>query len=149
MAVFRLLLRLYNPVDTIPPTVTINQAAGQVDPTNTGPILFTAVFSEAVLGFTSADISFVGSTVGGTLAAAISGTGPTYTVSVTGMTTAGNVVVSIPAASVTDLAGNPNIASTSTDNSVTWTVVTGVWILVTGAWNDAGIWIDSSLWKDV
>jgi hypothetical protein len=112
--------------DVTAPTVTINQAAGQADPANTSPILFTVVFSETVTGFTAADISFTGSTVGGTLAAAISGTGPTYTVSVTGMAAPnGNVVASIPAASVTDLAGNPNTASTSTDNSVAWTTGIG------------------------
>src|SRR5256886_6378490 len=36
-----------------PTTVTINQAAGQADPTSTAPITFTAVFSESVSGFTS------------------------------------------------------------------------------------------------
>jgi hypothetical protein len=108
--------------DVTAPTVTIDKAAGQADPATATPILFTVVFSETVTGFTAADISFAGSTVGGTLAAVISGTGPTYTVTVTGMTTDGNVVASVPAASVTDLAGNPNTASTSTDNIVAWTV---------------------------
>ena len=32
--------------DATAPTVTINQAAGQADPTNSSPINFTAVFSE-------------------------------------------------------------------------------------------------------
>ena len=36
------------------PTVTINQAAGQADPTNASPINFTVVFSEAVTGFDAA-----------------------------------------------------------------------------------------------
>jgi hypothetical protein len=103
--------------DVTPPTVTINQAGGQADPTGVSPILFTAVFSEPITGFTASDISFTGSTAGGTLSAAISGTGPTYTISVTGMTTSGTVVASIPAASVLDLSGNANTASTSTDNT--------------------------------
>ena len=34
--------------DATAPTVTINQAAGQADPTNALPINFTVVFSEAV-----------------------------------------------------------------------------------------------------
>jgi trimeric autotransporter adhesin len=106
--------------DVTPPAVTINKGAGQADPTSASPIVFDVVFSEPVTGFTTADISFSGSTAGGTLAASISGTGPTYTVSVTGMTTDGNVIASIPAASVVDLAGNPNTASTSTDNIVAW-----------------------------
>ena len=43
--------------DVTPPTVTINQAAGQADPTNAGPIHFTVVFSEPVTGFASADVT--------------------------------------------------------------------------------------------
>ena len=73
-------------VDKIAPSVTINQAAGQADPTSTSPINFTVAFSETVTGFTASDISFAGSTVGGTLSAAVTGTGPTYNVAVSGMT---------------------------------------------------------------
>jgi hypothetical protein len=51
---------------TVVPTVTVNQAAGQADPTNNGPIFFDVVFSAPVTGFNEADISFAGSTVGGT-----------------------------------------------------------------------------------
>jgi len=107
------------PPDTTPPTVTINKAAAQSDPTSSSPILFDVVFSEPVTGFTAADISFTGSTAG-TLAASITGTGPTYTVSVTGMSITGNVVASIPAAVVIDLAGNPNTVATFTDKTVAW-----------------------------
>ena len=38
------------------PSVTINQAVGQADPTSTGPIHFTAVFNEAVSGFATGDV---------------------------------------------------------------------------------------------
>lgn len=103
-----------------PPTVTINQAAGQADPTSSSPILFDVVFSEPVTGFTGSDVSFAGSTVGGSLAASVSGSGANYTVSVTGMSGSGTVVASIPAGAATDSAGNPSSASTSTDNSVTF-----------------------------
>ena len=110
-------------VEFQPPTVTINQAAAQLDPTNVGPILFTVQFSEAITGFTAADVSFTGSTVGGALAAAITGgtgAGP-YTISVTGMTGNGTVVASIPAGGVTSVnTGLGNAASTSTDNTVTF-----------------------------
>src|SRR5256884_4277942 len=51
--------------DPTPPTVTINQAAGQADPTSTAPITFTAVFSEPVSGFTGSDV-VIGGTAGGT-----------------------------------------------------------------------------------
>ncbi len=102
------------------PTVTINQAVTQPDPINQSPILFTAQFSEAVTGFGAGDISFAGSTAPGTLAATVTGTGPSYTVAVSGMTGNGTVVVSIPAASVIDAGGLGNSASTSVDNSVTF-----------------------------
>src|SRR5439155_503448 len=46
-----------------PTTVTINQAAGQADPTSTAPITFTAVFSKPVSGFTGRDV-----VIGGTAA---------------------------------------------------------------------------------
>jgi hypothetical protein len=106
------------PFDGVAPTVTINRAAGQADPTSVAPILFTVVFSEPVTGFTGGDVSLTGSTVGGTLATSVSGSGTTYTVSVSGMTSPGNVFASVPAGAAADLAGNTSGASTSTDNSV-------------------------------
>jgi hypothetical protein len=106
-------------LDSTSPTVTIDQAAGQEDPASDGPILFTVEFSEAVTGFSGADLSFAGSTAGSELVAEVTGSGSTYTVSVTGMSGAGTVVVSVPAAAAADAAGNTSGASTSTDNSVT------------------------------
>ena len=110
-------------VDTTAPSVTINQAAGQGDPTSASPINFTVTFNETVTGFAAGDISFAGSTVGGTLTATVTGTGPTYNVAVSGMTGSGSVVVSVPAGAATDAAGNASLASTSTDNSVTFGTV--------------------------
>ena len=109
-------------IDKTQPSVTINQAAGQADPTSASPINFTVTFSETVTGFTASDISFAGSTAGGTLTAAVTGTGPTYNVAVSGMTGTGNVVVSVPAGAATDAAGNASLASTSTDNTVAYNV---------------------------
>jgi hypothetical protein len=100
------------------PSVTIEQASGQADPTNQSPIEFTVTFSEEVTGFEETDIDFSGSTAPGSLSASISGSGPIYTVSVTGMVNDDTVVVSIPADVVQDMAGNSNTASTSLDNSV-------------------------------
>lgn len=108
--------------DTTAPSVTINKAATQDDPTTSGPVNFTVVFSEGVTGFIDADVSFTGSTAGGTLVATVTAVSKmTYNVAVTGMTTAGDVVASIPAGAATDLAGNLNLASTSTDNTVAFT----------------------------
>ena len=102
------------------PSVTINQASGQPDPTATSPINFTVVFSSSVTGFSNADVTITG-TAGGTKTAAVTGSGATYNVAVTGMTTAGTVMVTVPAAVATATGnGGPNLASTSTDNSVTW-----------------------------
>ncbi|HZX01785.1 hypothetical protein [Kribbella sp.] len=105
-------------VNNTRPSVTINQASGQADPTATVPIHFTAVFSEPVADFTSADVTV--SPAGASVD--VTGTGTTYTVSVSGLTTSGTVTVSIPANTVHDAAGAGNTASTSTDNSVTYDV---------------------------
>jgi len=104
--------------DTTPPTVTINQAVGQADPTNTLTINFTVVFSEAVTGFATGDVTLSGTA--GATTATVTGSGTTYNVAVSGMTASGTVIASIGAGVATDLAGNPNLASTSTDNSVTF-----------------------------
>jgi len=106
--------------DTTPPTVTIDAAAAQADPSSAASVFFTARFSEPVTGFDAGDIVLAGSSAGGTLAATVTG-GPTvYDVSVSGMTSAGSVVATIPAGAALDLAGNPSLASTSTHNSVAW-----------------------------
>jgi hypothetical protein len=107
-------------VDTTPPTVTINQATAQTDPTATSPINFTVTFSEPVTGFDATDIDLSTSTATGTLTPTITGGGPVYTVAVNGMTGSGNVIASIKANGVTDPVGNNNTVSTSTDNSVTY-----------------------------
>jgi CSLREA domain-containing protein len=105
-------------IDTTAPTVTINQAAGQPDPTNTSPINFTVIFSEAVTGFDSTDVQLSGTA--GATTAVVTGSGTTYNVAVSGMTANGTVIATIPAGRATDAAGNPNTTSTSTDNTVTF-----------------------------
>src|SRR5207302_849132 len=106
--------------DTTPPTVTINQAAGQANPTSASPINFTAVFSEPVSGFSGAGVTISG-TAGGTKTVTVSGGPSAYNVAVSGMTTSGTVIASIPAGVAQDTAGNLNTASASTDNSVSFT----------------------------
>ncbi|HKB01463.1 MAG TPA: FG-GAP-like repeat-containing protein, partial [Gemmataceae bacterium] len=104
--------------DGTPPSVTINQAVGQNDPTNSASIQFDVQFSEPVTGFGPSDVSLVGSTVGGTLTVNVTGSLASYVVTVTGMTTGGSVIANIPAGGAADDAGNLNLASTSTDNEV-------------------------------
>ncbi len=105
--------------DSVRPAVTIDQAAGQNDPTSSSSVLFTVVFSENVTGFSTSDVTISG-TASGASVTDISGSGSTYTVTVSGMTATGTVIASIDAGLVTDSAVNSNQASTSTDNSVSY-----------------------------
>ena len=116
-------VRVFN--DATQTSVTINQAAGQADPTSSSPINFTAVFSKPVSGFTGAGVTLSG-TAGGTKTATVSGGPSTYNVAVSGMSSSGTVLASIPAGVASDAAGNLNTASTSTDNSVTFTPVSPI-----------------------
>ena len=100
------------------PSVTIDQDPSQTDPASASPILFRVVFDGAVAGFTSSDVLLSGTA--GATTATVAGSGPVYTVSVTGMTHSGTVTASIPAYAVTAVAipHEPNTGSTSTDNTV-------------------------------
>ncbi len=115
-------------VDNVGPQVTVNQASTQSDPTNTGPVHFTATFSESIntMTFTNSDIT-LGGTLGGTSVSSITQIAPndgtTFDVSVTVPSGNGTVIASIAAARVADLAGNTNGVSTSTDNSVRLDIV--------------------------
>jgi hypothetical protein len=99
------------------PTVTINQAAGQADPTASSPVNFTVVFSEPVSDFVTGEITFTG-TAPGTLVGTVTGSGTTYNVAISGMTGEGTVIPRILAGVAHDAAGNASLASTSTDNTV-------------------------------
>ena len=106
--------------DTTVPAVTVEQGAGQADPTDVPSIVFDVVFSEDVTGFTAADVVLGGSS-DPTTVVVTSISAADYTITVTGMTLEGTVTASIVAGGATDTAGNPNTASTSTDNEVTFT----------------------------
>lgn len=60
-----------------------DQPGGQADPTD-GAIVFDVVFSEPVFGFAAGDVLLSGTA--GATTATVSGSGTTYTVTVTGMT---------------------------------------------------------------
>ena len=124
----------YEAPDTTPPSVTIEQASGQADPTTNSPIHFTAVFSESVSGFTDSDLALSG-TAGATTASVTEvapNDGTTYDVTVSGMTAGGTVIASIPAAAAKDAAGNDNTASTSADNTVTYVTSSPTTLLYNG-----------------
>jgi hypothetical protein len=122
----------------VAPTVTVEQAAAQPDPTNDDPINFTATFSEAVTGFANADVT-VGGTAGGTLSATVTGGPTTYNIAVSGMTTDGTVTASILANKAVDAGEFGNLASTSSDNTVTWdtTAPTFLWVVSSTGSNSA------------
>ncbi len=112
----------FNPSDLISPSVTIDLAAGQAATTNVSPINFAVTFSEAVVNFAAAGVT-LGGTATGTLVATVtnpSGDQMTYNVAVSGMTGDGTVTISLAAGAAHDAVGNPCLASTSTDNSVTY-----------------------------
>ena len=99
-------------VDVNPPTVTIKQNPSQPDSTNAPPIIFDVVFSEPVQNFETGDIALSGSA--GANSAVVSGSGANYTVTVSGMTQSGTVIVpNIPANVAQDLSGKQNTASTT------------------------------------
>jgi hypothetical protein len=101
-----------------PVPVTIDQTAGQPDPTNGSPITFDVNFGVPVYGFNSTGVSLAGSTVGGALNAQVSGSGSSYTVTVSGMDGEGTVVASIPAGAAVDAQSNSSLDFTSTDDQV-------------------------------
>jgi Bacterial Ig-like domain len=108
-------------IDRTPPTVTIEQAGGQADPTNALPIVFDVTFNEAVAGFDASDVTVAGTATGVTFD--VNGSGAAYTVEVDGATGDGTVVPSLPADAAADAAGNTSGASTSADNSVAYDTV--------------------------
>jgi predicted extracellular nuclease len=82
--------------DTTAPTVTINQASGQADPTSSSPINFTVVFSEPVIGFATGDVTLERHGRGDDGHSDEVSDGPTtYNVAVSGMTGDGTVIASI------------------------------------------------------
>jgi len=100
------------------PSVTINQAGGQSDPESGATINFTVVFSESVTGFATGDVTLSGTA--GATTGTVTGSGTTYNVAVTGMTSNGTVIATINAGVAINGSSVANQASTSTDNSVTW-----------------------------
>lgn len=103
--------------DETPPSVTIDQAASQPDPTNLSSINFTVVFSEPVTNFFTGDVALSG-TAGAVTATVTQITGAIYHVAVSGMTLDGSVIANVNAGVATDAAGNSNTSSTSADNQV-------------------------------
>jgi hypothetical protein len=126
-------------VDTTTPTVTINQAVDQTDPTNTSPIRFDVAFGEAVTGFNNADVIIAGMAMTPNITVSDSGDHIRYSVEVAGMTEGETVTATIPADAALDSSGNLSAASSSTDNSVTYRTTSKFpWLLLQPALNYNG-----------
>jgi RHS repeat-associated protein len=107
-----------NILDTRRPTVTTEQAAGQADPAPLGgSVAFTVTFSENVTDFSAEDVVLSGTA--GATTAVVTGSGATYTVTVSGMTGPGTVIASLIEGAAFDRVGNGSLASVNVDNVVT------------------------------
>jgi hypothetical protein len=91
--------------DTTVPTVTLSGQPGFVN--SLAAYAVTATFSEAVTGFVAGDVTVTNGTVTG-----ISGSGTTYTLTIT-PNGAGDIGVLVPANAALDVANNGNTASTT------------------------------------
>ncbi len=106
------------------PQVTVNQVAGQNDPTNVDSAIFEVVFSKPIdpTTFNASDITLSGTS--GTVTTGPLQAGPmddtTFQFTVTGMSAEDTVVASLGVAVVQDTGGNDNSPSTSVDNQVTY-----------------------------
>lgn len=105
-------------VDTAP-TVTVDQATGQADPTAASAVHFTARFSEPVTNFVGGDVALGGSARPSTVSVSDLGDHQRFDLTISGFSSDGTVSAAVPAGSVTDGAGNTNAASTSQDGTVT------------------------------
>lgn len=105
----------------LPLTVTVNQATSQADPTNSFGVYYDVVFSHAVTpgSFTVSDVINLGTAAGVTWSLS---TSDNITFSLFAVTASGGgtIIPSIPALVVMDSWGVSNLASTSTDNEVTF-----------------------------
>ena len=77
-------------IDTTAPSESINQRAGQADPTTAATINFTVVSSENLYGLTGTGITLTGTA--GATTATVTGTGTGFNVAVSGMTKTGTVI---------------------------------------------------------
>lgn len=107
-------------VGDAPPTVVIDQAATQADPTSGDTVAFDVTFSEPVAGFDADDVALSGTAGATSVTVVNSGDDTAYRVDVTGMTQAGTIIAQVVESAATNDAGSSSLASTSTDNEVTF-----------------------------
>src|SRR5262249_57191194 len=88
-----------------------DHAPAQIAVRTNSAVHLGVVSSEPVTGFATGDVVLSGTA--GATTATVSGSGTTYTVAVSGMTSDGTVVAPIPAGVATDAAANSKIGRTT------------------------------------
>jgi PKD repeat protein len=96
----------------------VNQPTNLRDPNNRLPLTFNVTFAEPVVGFDQSDVTMGGTATGVTCS--VTGSGAEYVIHVTAVTGAGTLIPSIAAGVCQGVWGGINVASTGTDNSVTY-----------------------------
>jgi gliding motility-associated-like protein len=110
-------------VDKTPPTITIGSPSVSSIADGAGSVTYSVTYADANFNtstLTTANITLnKTSTAGGTVG--LSGSGTSYTVTISGITGAGTLGISIAAGTASDLAGNlaPASAASATFNAVT------------------------------
>ncbi|MGI4874643.1 MAG: Ig-like domain-containing protein [Janthinobacterium lividum] len=103
-------------IDKTAPTVAITSGtASSGGSSNSNPFSYTITFSESTTSFAQTDVTVSGGTI-----ASFSGSGTTYTLTVTPSAAGSTVNVSVAAGAATDAAGNGNVVSNT--YSITYTV---------------------------
>ena len=115
--------------------VTVEQKGAQADPTSSLPIEYDVIFSEAINAatFTTADIVQNGTASGITWNIINSGDDTNFTLQATAVTVAGTLIPSFNGSVIQTASLKDNTASTSTDNSVTYTTTFDVTIDQSGS----------------
>jgi ligand-binding sensor domain-containing protein len=103
----------------LPPAAALSQAAEQFDPTSGLPIHFTVMFTEPVTGLAADDFTVTGDAPG-TPAIAVTGSGTTYDVAISGLTNAGTVTVALRTGAAQDADGTPSLVPLVIDDTVTY-----------------------------
>jgi hypothetical protein len=102
-------------VDTVAPTATVTTAVSS--PTNSTSIAYAVSFSEDVTGLATGDFSNQGTATGCSFS--LSGSGDSYTLTVTGCSTTGTLAPRLASAAVTDAAGNTGPAAAANGATLT------------------------------
>ncbi|MFP5520659.1 MAG: Calx-beta domain-containing protein [Bdellovibrionia bacterium] len=107
--------------DTTDLTVTIEEALAQADPSYDLPIEYTVTFNRSVNPATidASDFSQAG-TASGVVWSLNTSDNQIFTLRATAATSGGTIIPNLTAGNVADNLGNNNLASSSTDNSVTY-----------------------------